>query len=54
VRAGADLLIISSPPEEQAAAYDAVVAAVKSGAISRGRVEESVGRIMRVKERYPL
>jgi beta-N-acetylhexosaminidase len=54
VGAGADLLIISSPPEEQAAAYDAVVAAVESGEIPHGRVEESVGRIMRVKERYPL
>ncbi len=54
VAAGADLLIISSPPEEQAAAYDAVVAAVESGEIPRGRVEESVRRIMRVKERYPL
>jgi beta-N-acetylhexosaminidase len=54
VGAGADLLIVSSPPEEQAAAYDAVVAAVESGEIPRGRVEESVGRIMRVKERYSL
>jgi beta-N-acetylhexosaminidase len=54
VAAGADLLIISSPSEEQAAAYDAVEAAVESGELPRGRVEESVGRIMRVKERYPL
>jgi beta-N-acetylhexosaminidase len=54
VGAGADLLIVSSPPEEQAAAYDAVVAAVESGEIPRGRVEESVRRIKRVKERYPL
>jgi beta-N-acetylhexosaminidase len=54
VGAGVDLLIVSSPPEEQAAAYDAVVAAVESGQIPRGRVEKSVRRIMRVKERYPL
>ena len=52
--AGADLLIVSSPPEEQAAAYDAVVAAVERGEIPRGRVEEAVGRITRVKEYYPL
>lgn len=31
VEAGADLLIVSGPPEEGAAAYDAVVAAVESG-----------------------
>lgn len=54
VGAGADLLIVSSPPREQAAAYEAVVAAVEGGRIPRGRVEASVGRIMRVKERYPL
>ena len=54
VGAGADLLIVSSPPEEQAAAYDAVVAAVEGGEIPRERVEASVGRIMGIKERYPL
>ena len=31
VEAGADLLIISSPPQQQADAYDAVVEAVESG-----------------------
>lgn len=33
VKAGADLLIICSPAEEQAASYDAVVAAIESGEI---------------------
>jgi beta-N-acetylhexosaminidase len=30
-KAGVDLLMVSAPPEEQAAAYDAVVNAVESG-----------------------
>jgi beta-N-acetylhexosaminidase len=54
VEAGADLLIISSPPQQQADAYDAVVEAVESGEISRERVESSVGRLLQVKEKYSL
>ena len=54
VEAGADLLIVSSPHQEQAAAYDAVVAAVESGKIPHGRIRESVGRLLRIKDRYDL
>jgi beta-N-acetylhexosaminidase len=54
IEAGADLLIVSGPPEEQAAAYDAVVAAVKAGEIPRERIDASVERIENVKNRYPL
>ena len=54
VEAGADLLIISSPQQQQADAYDAVVAAVESGEIPRARVRESVERVLAVKERYDL
>jgi beta-N-acetylhexosaminidase len=54
VRAGADLLITSSPPQQQADAYDAVVAAVRSGELSRTQIRESVGRILEVKEKYHL
>jgi beta-N-acetylhexosaminidase len=54
VGAGADLLIISSAPQEQADAYDAVVGAVRSGDIPRSRIEESVGRLLAVKESYDL
>jgi beta-N-acetylhexosaminidase len=54
VEAGADLLIISSAPQQQADAYDAVVGAVESGDISRARIEESVSRLLEVKERYDL
>jgi beta-N-acetylhexosaminidase len=54
VEAGADLLIISSLPEQQADAYDAVLEAVESGEIPRGQIEASVERVLRVKENYSL
>jgi beta-N-acetylhexosaminidase len=54
VKAGADLLIVTSLPEQQADAYDAVVAAVEAGEIPRGRIEASVERILRLKEGYSL
>ena len=54
VKAGADLLVVSSPAQQQADAYDAVVAAVESGEVSEGQVQASVGRILEVKERYGL
>lgn len=54
VEAGADLLLISSPPQEQADAYEAVVGAVESGKIPRSRIEDSVRRLLRVKEEYDL
>jgi beta-N-acetylhexosaminidase len=54
VKAGADLLVISSLPEEQAATYDALVAAVESGEIPRERIDASVERIKNVKARYLL
>lgn len=54
VRAGADLMLLSSPPQQQTDAYDAVLKAVKSGKIPRKQVYESVERIMEVKNRYPL
>jgi beta-N-acetylhexosaminidase len=54
VKAGADLLVVSSPPQQQAAAYDAVVDAVESGEIPSSRIEKSVGRLLTVKESYHL
>ena len=53
-KAGADLLIISSPPQQQADAYDAVLEAVESGEIPREKIEASVERVLRVKRGYPL
>jgi beta-N-acetylhexosaminidase len=54
VRAGADLLVISSVPQQQADAYDAVVGAVESGEIPKERIERSVRRLLEVKETYDL
>jgi beta-N-acetylhexosaminidase len=54
IAAGVDLLIVSSAPQQQADAYDAVLAAVDSGEIPRERIEESYRRILEVKERYGL
>ena len=54
VAAGADLLVISSPPQEQADAYEAVVAAVEAGKIPRERIREAVGRVLEVKDSYDL
>ena len=54
VQAGADLLVLSSAPQEQADAYDAVVDAVESGEIPRSRIQKSVGRLLEIKERYDL
>ena len=52
VEAGADLLIVSSPPQQQADAYDAVVAAVESGRAPESRIRASVRRLIEVKEKY--
>ena len=51
---GADLLVVSSPPQQQADAYDAVVAAVEAGEMPRSQVQKSVERVLRVKEKYDL
>jgi beta-N-acetylhexosaminidase len=53
VQAGADLFIVSSPPQQDDA-YDAVVEAVESGEIPRSRIEKSVERLLAVKEGYHL
>ena len=52
LKAGADLLIVSNPPQQQADAYEAVVAAVESGEIPEQRIRDSVGRILEVKKAY--
>jgi beta-N-acetylhexosaminidase len=54
VEAGADLLVVSSPPQQQADAYDAVVAAVELGEIPRSRIRKSVERLLGLKETYDL
>ena len=54
LRAGADMLWISGPLADEQAAYDAVLAAVKSGRIPRARLDQAVGRILAAKEDYGL
>jgi beta-N-acetylhexosaminidase len=54
VRAGADLLYISGPPSEQQAAYDAVLKAVRSGAIAADRLKEALSRNLSIKRNYGL
>lgn len=51
-KAGADLLLVTSTPQEQADAYNAVLAAVESGEIPESQVRASVKRILKVKEEY--
>jgi beta-N-acetylhexosaminidase len=46
--------VVSSAPQQQAEAYDAVVRAVESGKIPEARIRESGERILGVKERYGL
>jgi beta-N-acetylhexosaminidase len=59
VDAGADMLLVTGKPQEeadqeQANAYDAVVSAVRNGQISRERLNESVERILKMKEQYQI
>ncbi|MQY07083.1 glycoside hydrolase family 3 protein [Actinomadura macrotermitis] len=51
INAGADQLLM---PPDLPRAYDAVLKAVKSGKISRKRLDEAVERILRMKERRGL
>ena len=41
-------------PDDLQAAYDAVQAAVESGALTAQRIDESVLRILRIKAQYGL
>jgi beta-N-acetylhexosaminidase len=54
LRAGADMLYVSGPPEQQTAAYEAVLRAVRSGSLPRRRVDEAVRRILELKRNYGL
>jgi beta-N-acetylhexosaminidase len=48
------MLFISGPAGAQQAAYAAVLGAVRSGEISRSRLDEAIERILLAKERYGL
>ena len=54
VRAGADMLYVSGPAGDQQAAYVAVLRAVRSGEISRARLDQAVLRVLSAKQDYGL
>jgi beta-N-acetylhexosaminidase len=54
IAAGADMVYISGTKRGQAAAFRALLAAVKSGAISPARLNEAVTRILTMKREYGL
>ncbi len=49
--AGNDMLMLAGAPSNQKRAYEALLAAVKSGRISKSRLDESVRRIFEAKDR---
>jgi beta-N-acetylhexosaminidase len=54
VAAGSDMVYIAGPERGQEAAYDALLAAVKSGALPRARLDEAVMRVLTLKREYGL
>ncbi|MFD0958333.1 glycoside hydrolase family 3 protein [Paenibacillus chungangensis] len=54
IAAGADMVLVSHTIGKQRAALEAVVAAVESGELSEGRIDEALHRIMRLKEKLRL
>ena len=54
IAAGSDMVYISGPARGQEAAYAAILAAVRSGHISRARLDEAVTRVLTLKREYGL
>jgi beta-N-acetylhexosaminidase len=54
VVAGSDMVYISGPARGQEAAYQALLEAVRSGALSRARLDEAVTRVLTLKREYGL
>lgn len=54
VAAGNDMVMVAQTAANQNAAYDALVAAVKSGKISEDQINKSVTRIIEMKKKYRL
>ncbi len=54
IRAGADLLFVSGPADDQQAAYQAVLSAAKSGRLSEARIDEALQRALEAKQDYGL
>ena len=54
VAAGCDMVYISAPERGQGAAYRSVLNAVRSGTITRARLDEAVTRVLTMKREYGL
>jgi beta-N-acetylhexosaminidase len=54
VLAGSDIILVCHGTDSQRLAMDSVEAAVKNGTIPVERIDESVGRILRLKYKYKL
>ncbi len=54
ILAGADIIMATGTPGQQAETFEALYSAVQEGVISKERLEESVGRILRTKAKYGL
>jgi beta-N-acetylhexosaminidase len=54
IAAGSDMIYISGPARGQEAAYRALLHAVRTGAISRARLDEAVTRVLTLKREYGL
>lgn len=54
IQAGSDIILIAHDEEKILLAMDELISAVQSGEISEQRINESVVRILRLKEKYQL
>jgi beta-N-acetylhexosaminidase len=54
IAAGADIVMFADTPDKQQQAYDAIVAAVRSGKLSEDQINKSVERILDMKKKYRL
>ena len=54
LRAGCDLIVVPGSPADRDAAYRGAVAAVRSGDLSRERVDEALLRVLSLKQRVGL
>lgn len=54
VKAGSDILLVAHSYESAKTIYDTLISAVKSGKITESRIDESVYRILALKQQYKL
>ena len=54
VQAGSDLILICHSPDQQMAALEALIRAVEKGTIKEERINESLARVLSLKEHFLL